>query len=137
MKFMSLVTENPIWGLQKTWIMDKTAAYGFEMTDCTFSASKGDLRAPQKAACVFLSESSGCIMRSLGSKWSVMHRFQKALLPLLCSSRQTDSKEPTGDKTSQERNHHTLLCLFKRTLHENMSSFLDIQRQDDASRCHT
>lgn len=83
-------------------------------TNCTFSVYKGESWDHHKSSTAdFLFETSSCIMQSLGNKSSVMHRFQKPLLPLLCSSRQTDSKEPTWDKVSQERNHHALLCLYK------------------------
>jgi len=80
-------------------------------TNCAFSVYKGEPWDHHKSSMAdILFETSSCIMHSLGNNSGVMHRFQKALLPLLCSSRQTDSKEPTWDKVSQERNHHALLC---------------------------
>lgn len=42
--------------------------------------------------------------------------------------RQTDSKEPTWDIVSRERNH-ALLCSYKRPLNENMGFLLDTQHQ--------
>ncbi len=109
-------------------------AYNFKMSSLNqlyLLFIKASHESTTKATWLTSFETSSCIMHSLGNKSSVMHRFQKALPPLLCWSRQTDSKEPTWDIVSRERNHHALMCSYKTPLNENMGFLLDTQRQAD------